>query len=98
MLGGFLIVAVLEFLHARFVWFPFNAIGFIIGTSYISVLWGYWGTFLIAWVLKVITLRLGGSKLYENLGVPIAGGFVVGYMIALVLGGILGFMRFFFPF
>lgn len=97
-LGGFLIVAVLEFLHARFVWFPFNAIGFIIGTSYISVLWGYWGTFLIAWVLKVITLRLGGSKLYENLGVPIAGGFVVGYMIALVLGGALGFMRFFFPF
>ncbi len=96
--AGFLVVALLEFLHSRFVWFPFSAIGFIIGTSYISVLWGYWGTFLIAWVLKVLTLRVGGSKLYENLGVPIAGGFVVGYMIALVLGGAMGMLRFFFPF
>jgi len=97
-LAGFLIVAVLEFLHARFVWFPFNAIGFIIGTSYISVLWGYWGPFLIAWVLKVITLRVGGSKLYENLGVPIAGGFITGYMIAIIFGGTIGVLRFFFPF
>jgi hypothetical protein len=97
-LAGFLIVAVLEFLHARFVWFPFNAIGFIIGTSYISVLWGYWGPFLIAWVLKVITLRVGGSKLYENLGVPIAGGFITGYMVALLFGGAIGVLRFFFPY
>jgi len=96
--AGFVIVAVLEYLHARFVWFPFNAIGFIIGTSYISVLWGYWGPFLIAWVLKVITLRVGGSKLYENLGVPIAGGFVAGYMVALIFGGSIGVLRFFQPF
>lgn len=96
--AGFIIVVALEFLHARFVWFPFNAIGFIIGTSYISVLWGYWGPFLIAWVLKTITLRVGGSKLYENLGVPIAGGFVTGYMVALIFGGSIGVLRFFIPF
>ena len=45
-----------------------------------------------------LTQELGGSKLYENLSVPIAGGFVVGYMIALVLGGAVGLIRFFFPF
>jgi hypothetical protein len=94
-IGGFLIVAVLEFLHTRFVWFPFEPVGFIIGTTYLSVLWGYWGPFLIAWVLKVITLRVGGSKLYETLGLPIAGGFVTGNIIALILGGTLGILRFF---
>jgi len=97
-LAGFLIVIVLEFLHTRFVWFPFEPVGFIIGTSFISVLWGYWGSFLIAWVLKVLTLRVGGSKLYENLGVPIAGGFITGYMIAIIFGGTIGVLRFFFPF
>ena len=69
-LAGFLIVAVLDFLHARFVWFPFSAIGFVIGMSRLSIKWGFWGPFLIAWVLKVITLRVGGSKLFERLGVP----------------------------
>jgi hypothetical protein len=97
-IGGFLIVVVLEFLHARFIWFPFNSIGFIIGTSALSVLYGYWGSFLIAWILKTITLRVGGSKIYENVGVPIAGGFVVGYMIAVIFGGTMGVLRFFVPY
>lgn len=97
-LAGIVIVAILEYLHARFVWFPFNAIGFIMGTTYVSVLFGYWGPFLIAWVLKTITLRVGGSKAYENVGVPIASGFISGYMIAVIVGGILGVVRFFIPY
>jgi len=97
-IAGFFIVVALDFLHARFVWFPFEPVGFIMGTSFVSVLWGYWGSFLIAWVLKVLTLRIGGSKIYENLGVPIAGGFVTGYMIAVIFGGTIGELRFFFPF
>ena len=43
-------------------------------------------------------MRVGGSKLYENLGLPIAGGFITGYMVAVVLGGTIGVLRFFFPF
>ncbi|MEM2849067.1 MAG: DUF6784 domain-containing protein [Candidatus Bathyarchaeia archaeon] len=97
-LAGFLTVCVLDYLHARFIWFPFEPIGFIIGTSYISILWGYWGPFLIAWILKTVTLRIGGSKLYEEYGMPIAGGFVAGYMIAVLIGGGLGIIRFFVPF
>jgi hypothetical protein len=97
-LAGFLIVCSLDYLHARFLWFPFEPIGFIIGTSYISVLWGYWGPFLIAWILKTLTLRMGGSRLYEEYGMPLAGGFVAGYMIAVLIGGGLGIIRFFIPF
>lgn len=97
-LVGFVAVVVLDFLHARFIWFPLSAIGFVVGMSRLSIKWGYWGPFLIAWILKVITLRVGGSKLYERLGVPIAGGFIAGYMVALIIGGALGVFRFFVPF
>jgi hypothetical protein len=97
-LAGFLIVVVLEFLHAKFIWFPFNAIGFVVGMSRLNIKWGFWGPFLVAWILKTITLRVGGSKLYDRLGVPIAAGFIVGYVIVLIFGGALGVLRFFIPF
>jgi len=97
-LAGFVIVVVLEFLHARFIWFPFNALGFVIGMSRLNIKWGFWGPFLVAWILKTITLRIGGSKLYDRLGVPIAAGFIVGYVIALIFGGTLAVLRFFMPY
>lgn len=83
---GVIIVGVLSFLHARFIWFPLEPIVFIMGTTFMSALWGYWEPFLIAWVVKVLTLRLGGSKVYENYGIPIAAGFIAGYMIAILIG------------
>jgi hypothetical protein len=95
---GIVIVGALSFLHGKFVWFPFEPVGFIIGTSWISVLWGYWGPFLVAWILKTLTLKLGGSKAYEQYGVPIATGFVLGYMVTVLVGGIMGITRFFYPF
>jgi len=98
MVAGFLVVLVLEYLHTRFVQFPLSGVGFVIGMSRLSVKWGFWGPFLVAWVLKSITLRIGGSKLYERLGVPIVVGFVVGYMIAIIFGGTMGVLRFFVPY
>jgi hypothetical protein len=97
-LAGFIIVAGLQLLHARFVWFPFEPIGFIIATSPNSVLFGQWGSFLIAWALKMITLRVGGSKLYERAGMPLAAGFIAGYMVAVIFGGTMGVIRFFIPY
>jgi len=66
--------------------------------SRINIKWGWWSPFLAAWILKTITLKIGGSKLYEEVGVPVAAGFVVGYMIALIFGGAIGVLRFFIPY
>ncbi|MEM2373773.1 MAG: OPT/YSL family transporter [Thermoproteota archaeon] len=95
---GFLVTLLLEYLHARFIWLPLSGVGFVIGMSRINIKWGWWGPFLVAWILKTITLRIGGSKLYEEVGLPISAGFVVGYMIALILGGMMGLLRFFIPY
>jgi hypothetical protein len=95
---GFLVTLLLEYLHARFIWLPLSGVGFVIGMSRINIKWGWWGPFLVAWILKTITLKIGGSKLYEEVGVPVATGFVVGYMIALIFGGAMGILRFFIPY
>ena len=52
----------------------------------------------VAYVLKRITLRVGGVPLWEKKGVPIAVGFMVGWNLALFLSGVLGIYRFFFPY
>ncbi|MEM2428216.1 MAG: DUF6784 domain-containing protein, partial [Candidatus Bathyarchaeia archaeon] len=59
---------------------------------------GLWSAFLVAWVLKMLTLRIGGAKLYEESGIPIASGAVTGCMIGMILGGIIWIIRFFTPF
>jgi hypothetical protein len=96
--AGALFVTALAVLHARFVWFPFEPIGFLLATNGRALLEGVWIMFLVAWVVKMATLRIGGSKVYENYGIPVAAGFIVSYMALIFVGGLLGIYRFFFPF
>jgi hypothetical protein len=94
---GFIIAAILSVLHARYIWFPLEPVGFVAGLG-AGFEWGFWSYGLIAWILKTITLRVGGSKLYEEWGAPIASGFIAGHMLALIPGTIISKVRFFIPF
>lgn len=98
MVAGFIVAFALNYLHARYIWFPFDAVGFLLGTDMWSVVPAVWTAALIAWVLKTITLRVGGSKVYEGFGRPIAAGFVIGFSIMCFIGGGIGIIRFFHPF
>jgi len=95
---GFVVALSLNYLHARYVWFPFDAMGFLLGTDMWSVVPAVWQAALAAWVLKNLTLKIGGSKLYETKGRPIAAGFIIGFAIMSLVGGAIGIIRFFFPF
>lgn len=46
----------------------------------------------------MLTLVIGGAKLYEGYGVPISSGAMVGCMMGMMLGGIIWITRFFIPF
>jgi len=96
--AGFIWTALLSFLHSRFIWFPFEPIGFIIATSFSGQWNGVWSTFLVAWILKTIVLRVGGSSLYERLALPAVGGFIAGVALASTIGIITGIVRFYVPF
>jgi hypothetical protein len=88
----------LTYLHAKFVWFPFEPIGFLLAMDGHALIEGLWTMVTAAWVMKSLTLRIGGSKLYEKVGIPVATGFVIGFMSITVFGGILLITRFFVPF
>jgi hypothetical protein len=95
---GIIAAGVISWLHARFAWFPFEPVGFTLALSDASIFFGLWSPALVAWILKTITLRVGGSKLYENYGIPVASGFMIGFVAVCFLGGLIGIYRFFFPF
>jgi hypothetical protein len=95
---GFAWTALLSFLHARFIWFPFEPIGFIIATSFPGQWNGVWSTFLIAWALKTIVLRVGGSSLYEKIALPIVSGFIAGVVLTSTISVVTGMVRFYVPF
>jgi len=95
---GVVIVAALSLLHGRFVWFPLEPSGFVLGISCASILHGLWTPFLVAWVLKTLTLRLGGAKAYENVGVPVSAGATTGCVMGMLLGGVLWIIKFFYPY
>lgn len=98
MLAGIIFAFILSFLHARFVWFPLEPIGFLLATDGHALIEGIWTMGLAAWILKAITLRVGGSKLYERTGIPTAIGFVIGVVIISIIGGFLLTIRFFYPY
>jgi len=94
---GFIVTGVLSVLHARFIWFPFEPIGFIIATSQSLQQLGVWLAFLFAWAIKTIVLRTGGSALYER-SIGVVGGYVAGAVIVCLVASVTGNIRFFFPF
>jgi hypothetical protein len=95
--AGFVMTFALAMLHSRFVWFPFEPLGFVIATGMPGAWYGVWTAFLGAWILKTLVLRIGGSKLYER-SVPIVGGFLGGVFITIFVGSIILVLRFFVPF
>ncbi|MEM2850095.1 MAG: DUF6784 domain-containing protein, partial [Candidatus Bathyarchaeia archaeon] len=96
-LFGALITAIISLLRARFVWFPFEPIGLIIGTTASGMYLGIWAAALGAWIIKTLILKIGGSILYEKT-VPVIGGYLAGYTIGSTIATLLGVIRFFVPF
>lgn len=96
--AGTSITIVLFLLRARYMWWPINPVGFILATGYATWWMGCWDAFLVAWIAKYLTLRIGGSKAYEQHGVPVAGGIVAGITLGDFVAYIIGMTKFLVPF
>jgi hypothetical protein len=93
--GGIIIVVIYL---ARMLWFkfPLDPIGIWAGVAGVNTF--MLTSWTIAYVLKKITFKVGGVPLWENKGLPLAVGIMVGWNLALFLSAVLGIIRFFFPF
>jgi hypothetical protein len=96
--AGFIIVMVLFLLRARFIWWPLHPVGFILATGVAPNWMREWNAFLGAWIAKFLTLRIGGSKAYEEYGIPFVSGGIAGYALANLIAYLIGTVRFFIPF
>jgi len=96
LLAGFALIALVSFLNFRFVWWPLDPVGTVIalGGGFAT---GYILPAFIGWLVKRLVYRVGGTKLDENVGMPFAIGFVVGYLMCQIVGGIIVTVQYFLP-
>lgn len=96
--AGFIITVILSLLNARFLWWPLHPVGFILATGVAPNWMREWNAMLGAWIAKFLTLRIGGSKAYEEYGIPFVSGGIAGYALANLIAYLIGTVRFFIPF
>ena len=91
MAAGALFVLLLSFMRTRFLWWPFNPVGYALANT--DTMYWLWMPFLIAWILKVLIIRYGGMGGYRR-ALPFFLGLALGdYFIAsawAIVGSVLG--------
>jgi len=72
---GAVLMVFLSFMHYRFLWWPLNPIGLMLGPIWFMK-WQWFSVFL-AWLIKTVILRYGGPGLYRRLR-PFFLGLIIG--------------------
>lgn len=75
---GAVITILLQVMRARFLWFPFHPLGLAFST--IMMTNALWFSIFIAWLIKTLILRYGGSQIYEK-GKTFFIGLIVGQFV-----------------
>ena len=73
---GAAIMLVLEFLHYKFLWWPFHPLGFPISSAF----GGMWFSVFFAFLFKNLVLKYGGPQLYRRM-VPFFLGMILGEIV-----------------
>jgi hypothetical protein len=68
----------LSVLHSQYMWWPIHPVGW--ATMTLMRTFQIWGSFLIAWFLKSVTLRWGGIQAYRKIS-PVFIGLILGSAI-----------------
>ena len=90
---GFVFMVVMRFLYSRILWLP-DPLAAIPAWSWIVSLHGVWFPCLVAWVIKSVVLKVGGSRLYEEWVVPFVGGFISGTAVEILLTATASYIMF----
>jgi len=86
---GFVITFIFAFLRQTFMWFPLHPLGYVVAGPW----FGYclWLTCFLAWLVRVITLRIGGSHSIRRGLVPFSIGMFLACITSIIIFEIVGF-------
>ncbi len=82
-LAGAAVMAVLNLMRYRFVWWPLHPIGFALSGTALSRLTS--ATIFVAWLVKLTMLKLAGAAFYRK-SRPFFIGMLVGYILSVAAG------------
>ena len=80
--GGMAMMALLIFLRHQFTWWPLHPVGLAISGSYLARRTSF--TVFIAWLIKLVMLKVGGPAFYRR-SRPLFVGLLVGYVVGVAL-------------
>jgi hypothetical protein len=86
---GFLGVIVFSFLRLRVPWWPLHPVLFLIWATY--PLAAMSNSFLLGWMIKKLSLRLGGNRMVQRLkpfAIGVIGGEICGALVFMLVGAI----------
>jgi len=83
------IVSILAGLRQRYLWWPLHPVGYVLGNTPSMV--SFWCPFFVAWLAKLIILRVGGIRLYRRC-IPFALGLILGDYVVPGIWGIVGLL------
>ena len=89
-LGG-LVTLLLIYLRHRFVWWPLHPVGMAISGSYLARRTSL--TVLLAWLVKLVMLKMGGPSVYRK-SRPLFIGLLVGYILGVALSAFIDVLWF----
>lgn len=92
--AGFVLAGALVFLRLRYIWWPIEPLGFSMGLADFAPWHGMTFVPVICFAVKYIVIKIGGRKVYDEIGVPAAFGWIAGEVLGILVCGIIGTIRF----
>jgi len=96
--AGALIIFASYLVRMRWYWFPLDPIGIFLGVASAVPSSSYLLAWIIGWISKKLTLKIGGTSLFLEKGVALATGLMLGWTLCGILASLTSVYRFFYPY
>gem|GEM_PF-334096 len=85
---GFVLTLFFAFLRQTFMWFPLHPLGYVVAGSHFGYV--FWFTCLLAWIIRFVTLRIGGAHSIRRGLVPFSVGMFLACIASIIIFEIVG--------
>jgi len=89
---GFVVTIILAALRSMFMWFPIHPLGYVLATTLFAHT--MWFTTFLAWLIRVLVLRIGGAHSIRKTLIPFCVGMFIACMVSIIFFDIIAMYRY----